>query len=74
MLIAEKNRLNQQKEKFVIRNISTKEHKTTKQRLIEFYSDNFEQNAIPQQEINWGKPVRNEILSYFMLSGKDIGY
>ena len=48
-------------EKIVIKKINAKEHKTTKQRLIEFYGEKFEQNALPQNEIDWGKPVGNEI-------------
>ena len=45
--------------KIIIKKIN--KHKTIKQRLIEFYGENFEQNVIPQNEINWGKPVGNEI-------------
>jgi len=48
-------------EKIIIKKINTKEHKTTKQRLIEFYGKEFEQNILPQAEIDWGKPVGNEI-------------
>jgi len=48
-------------EKIIIKKINAKEHKTTKQRLIEFYGEQFEQNAFPQDEINWGRPVGNEI-------------
>ena len=52
-------------EKIVIKKINAKEHKTTKQRLIEFYGEEFEQTVLPQaspqNEIDWGKPVGNEI-------------
>jgi len=48
-------------EKIIIKKINLKEHKTTKQRLIEFYGKEFEQNIVPQNEINWGRPVGNEI-------------
>ena len=50
-------------EKIVIKKIDTGKHKTTKQRLEEFYGENFEQICIPQKEIDWGKPVGNEIWS-----------
>ena len=48
-------------EKIVIKKINSREHKTTKQRLIEFYGEKFKRNASPQKEIDWGKPVGNEI-------------
>ena len=52
-------------DKIVIKKINAKEHKTTKQRLIDFYGENFEQAVLPhvspQDEINWGRPVGNEI-------------
>jgi antitoxin MazE len=48
-------------EKIIIKKIFTKVHKTTKQRLNEFYGGQFEQNALPQKEIAWGKPVGNEV-------------
>ena len=47
-------------ERIVIKKISEKDHKTTKQRLVDFYGENFEQYAVPQEEIEWGKPVGNE--------------
>jgi len=47
-------------ERIVIKKISEKDHKTTKQRLVDFYGENFEQYAAPQEEIEWGKPVGNE--------------
>jgi antitoxin MazE len=48
-------------EKIIIKKISGREHKTIKQRLIDFYGKNFERNASSQNEIDWGKPVGNEI-------------
>jgi len=48
-------------EKIVIKKIKENEHKTTKQRLIDFYGKGYEQYATPQKEIDWGKPVGNEI-------------
>ena len=38
-----------------------KEHKTTRERLIEFYGEDFEQFKDQQEEINWGGPVGEEI-------------
>jgi antitoxin MazE len=48
-------------EKIVIKKIGAREHKTTKQRLIEFYGEKYKRKGSPQKEIDWGKPVGNEI-------------
>jgi len=48
-------------EKIIIKKLSVKEHKTTKQRLEDFYGENFEQYVLPQKEIDWGKTVGKEI-------------
>ncbi|MCL2764787.1 MAG: AbrB/MazE/SpoVT family DNA-binding domain-containing protein [Treponema sp.] len=48
-------------ERIIIRKVNEKKHKTTKQRLIDFYGNNFEQYAANQKEIDWGKPVGNEV-------------
>ncbi|MDR0495980.1 MAG: AbrB/MazE/SpoVT family DNA-binding domain-containing protein [Treponema sp.] len=48
-------------EKIVKKKINQKGHKTIKQRLIDFYGENFEEHVTPQNEIDWGKPVGNEI-------------
>ena len=48
-------------EKIVIKKIHQNEHKTIKQRLYDFYGEKFEQKSIPQKEMDWGKPVGNEI-------------
>ena len=46
-------------DKIVIKKI--KEHKTLKQRLFEFYGENYENIVEPQEEYDWGKPVGKEI-------------
>jgi antitoxin MazE len=48
-------------EKIIIKKANAKRHKTTKARLLEFYGEDFEQNRIAPKEIDWGKPVGNEI-------------
>jgi antitoxin MazE len=48
-------------ERIVIKKITTKVHKTTMHRLKEFYGEQLEHNASPQKEIDWGKPVGNEV-------------
>jgi antitoxin MazE len=48
-------------ERIIIKRINEKKHKTIKQRLIDFYGENFETHSAPQKEIDWGKPVGNEI-------------
>jgi hypothetical protein len=41
--------------------IEHKKHKTTKERLIEFYGTNFDQEQMEYEEIDWGKPTGKEI-------------
>jgi antitoxin MazE len=48
-------------EKIIIKKIKNKRHKTTKERLIEFYGKNFNQEHSIQKEIDWGKPAGKEI-------------
>jgi len=48
-------------EKIIIKKIKVKEHKTTKQRLVEFFGENFEKNISLHEEIDWGKPVGKEV-------------
>jgi antitoxin MazE len=48
-------------EKIIIKKASSKKHKTTKERLMEFYGMDFAQNSIEQKEINWGEPIGKEI-------------
>jgi antitoxin component of MazEF toxin-antitoxin module len=40
---------------------NAKKHKTTKERLLEFYGEDFEQNRMAPTEIDWGKTSGNEI-------------
>jgi hypothetical protein len=47
--------------KIVIEKNVEKKHKTTRERLIEFYGEDFEQIADKQEEIDWGGPVGEEI-------------
>ena len=48
-------------EKIIIEKTNTKKHKTTKERLIDFYGVDFDKNHIQQEEIDWGKTVGKEI-------------
>jgi antitoxin MazE len=48
-------------ETIIIKKNKYKKHKTTKERLIEFYGTNFDKEHTEQQEINWGKPIGKEI-------------
>ena len=48
-------------EKIIIKKVNLKEHKTIKQRLIDFYGDNYQEYSTPQKEMDWGKPVGNEV-------------
>jgi antitoxin MazE len=50
-----------EKEKIIIKKRNTTEHKTTKERLIEFYGADFEKNHPSQDEIDWGNPAGKEI-------------
>jgi antitoxin MazE len=47
-------------DKIIISKKKEKKHKTTKERLANFYGETFDQNLIPQEEIDWGEPVGNE--------------
>ena len=49
------------KEKIIIKKIDKFDHKTTKQRLKDFYGEKSRVNSKPQKEINWGQPVGNEV-------------
>ena len=44
----------------IIKNVE-KKHKTTRERLIEFYGEDFEQIVDKQEEFDWGGPVGKEI-------------
>ena len=53
-------------EKIVIKKSNEKKHKTTRERLIEFYGEDFMLKREPQSEqgsveIDWGGPVGKEI-------------
>jgi hypothetical protein len=58
---AKGDRHQMENEKIIIKKTGLKKHKTTKERLIEFYGANYDQNYMPQQEIDWGKPAGKEI-------------
>ena len=47
-------------ERIIIKKINQNEHKTSKQRLENFYGEDYAQQADVQKEIDWGKPVGNE--------------
>ncbi|MFP3043541.1 AbrB/MazE/SpoVT family DNA-binding domain-containing protein [Treponema primitia] len=46
-------------EAIVIKKINGKKHKTTKERILEFYGK--EKSGKKQKEIDWGKPLGKEI-------------
>ena len=48
-------------DRIIIRKSIGKKHKTTRERLIEFYGEDFEQFKDQQEEIDWGGPVGEEI-------------
>jgi antitoxin MazE len=48
-------------EKIIIKKIKYKKHKTTEERLAEFYGENFDQEHTVQKEIDWGQPIGKEI-------------
>jgi antitoxin MazE len=51
-------------ETIIIKKASGKKHRTTKDRLIEFYGKDIEKiagNAKRQKEIDWGDPIGKEI-------------
>jgi antitoxin MazE len=48
-------------EKIIIKKIKTRVRKTLKQRLFEFYGENYEQIVEPSKEYDWGKTVGKEI-------------
>jgi antitoxin MazE len=47
-------------ETILIKKIKHTQHKTTKERLAEFYGANFDQKRAGQSEIDWGKTVGKE--------------
>jgi antitoxin MazE len=50
-----------EKEKIIITKKIVKEHKTTRERLTEFYGVDFNKKRKPQKEIDWGSPVGKEV-------------
>jgi antitoxin MazE len=40
---------------------NVKEHKTTRERLTEFYGADFDKKRKPQNELDWGSPAGKEI-------------
>ena len=47
--------------KIIIKKSNAMEHKTTKERLLDFYGEDYKQKSVPQKEIDWGDPVGKEI-------------
>jgi antitoxin MazE len=47
-------------ETIIIKKIKNIKHKTTKERLVEFYGANSDQKGARQSEIDWGKAVGKE--------------
>jgi len=50
-----------EKEKIIITKKNVKEHKTTRERLTEFYGTDFDKKSKSQKEIDWGSPAGKEI-------------
>jgi antitoxin MazE len=50
-----------EKEKIIIKKSSKNKHKTTKERLTEFYGLEFDKKRKPQKEIEWGNSVGKEV-------------
>jgi antitoxin MazE len=50
-------------EAIIIKKIYGKKHKTTKERLLEFYgsSSKAKKTSVKQKEMDWGKPAGKEI-------------
>ena len=47
-------------EKIIIKKASAKKHKTTKERLLAFYGEDFEQNRMIRKEVDWGRSSGDE--------------
>ena len=47
-------------EQIIIKKTNVKIHKTTRERLIEFYGREYNRKHTPQNEIEWGNPVGKE--------------
>ncbi|MDR0637168.1 MAG: AbrB/MazE/SpoVT family DNA-binding domain-containing protein [Treponema sp.] len=48
-------------EEIIIKKVKYRKHKTTKERLVEFYGIDFDQKCIIQKEIDWGNSIGKEI-------------
>jgi len=49
-----------EKDKIVIKKVEVKKHKTTKERISNFYGTDSDKKPMPQKEIDWGKPAGKE--------------
>jgi antitoxin MazE len=50
-----------EKEKIIIKKSNAVKHKTTSERIMEFYGKNSNKKQKPQKEIDWGSPVGKEV-------------
>ena len=50
-----------EKEQIIIKKGNVRIHKTTKERLTEFYGPKYNGKRAPQKEIEWGKPEGKEL-------------
>ena len=50
-----------EKEQIIIKKGNVKIHKTTKERLIDFYGLEYNKKHTSQKEIEWGNPVGKEL-------------
>ncbi|MDR2116621.1 MAG: AbrB/MazE/SpoVT family DNA-binding domain-containing protein [Planctomycetaceae bacterium] len=50
-----------QHDAIIIKKLNQKKHRTTKERLRDFYGEQYEQKLTAQNEIDWGTPTGNEI-------------
>jgi antitoxin MazE len=48
-------------ETIIIKKTGGKKHKTTLERLIDFYGKEFDKKPVSQEEIDWGNPLGKEI-------------
>jgi antitoxin MazE len=51
----------QENEKIIIKKAAAKKHRTTQERLREFYGENFERYRAEQKEVDWGRTCGDEI-------------
>jgi len=48
-------------EKIVITKVEVNKHKSTKERILNFYGPDFDIKHTPQKEVDWGKPAGKEV-------------